>query len=148
MLRCRKGKSGHMKSSILITHENCEGSISLTRRTRNLRRPYRMLARNWKHQWLPLCLARSSRTIRIWWLVVNPIRSNWERMPSWRRSKNGPMKKPKLDNARRLRGVYFIDPEDKEFKENHWECSQEIGNADGSRCALQDMQEKQECGDP
>ena len=25
--------------------------------------------------------------------------------------------KPKLDNARRSRGIYFIDPEDKEFKE-------------------------------
>ena len=25
--------------------------------------------------------------------------------------------KPKLDNARRLRGIYFIDPEDKEIKE-------------------------------
>ena len=25
--------------------------------------------------------------------------------------------KPKLDNATRLRGIYFIDPEDKEFKE-------------------------------
>ena len=25
--------------------------------------------------------------------------------------------KPKLDNARRLRGIYFIYPEDKEFKE-------------------------------
>ena len=25
--------------------------------------------------------------------------------------------KPKLDNARRLRGIYFIDPEGKEFKE-------------------------------
>ena len=25
--------------------------------------------------------------------------------------------KPKLDNARRLRGIYFLDPEDKEFKE-------------------------------
>ena len=25
--------------------------------------------------------------------------------------------KPRLDNARRLRGIYFIDPEDKEFKE-------------------------------
>ena len=25
--------------------------------------------------------------------------------------------KPKLDNARRLRGIDFIDPEDKEFKE-------------------------------
>ena len=26
-------------------------------------------------------------------------------------------KKTKLDNARKLRGIYFIDPEDKEFKE-------------------------------
>ena len=25
--------------------------------------------------------------------------------------------KPKLGNARKLRGIYFIDPEDKEFKE-------------------------------
>ena len=28
------------------------------------------------------------------------------------------IEKPKLDSARRLRGIYFIDPEDKEFKEN------------------------------
>ena len=27
------------------------------------------------------------------------------------------IEKPNLDNARRLRGIYFIDPEDKEFKE-------------------------------
>ena len=27
------------------------------------------------------------------------------------------IEKPKLDNARKLRGIYFIDPEDKEFKE-------------------------------
>ena len=25
--------------------------------------------------------------------------------------------KPQLDNARKLRGIYFIDPEEKEFKE-------------------------------
>ena len=49
--------------------------------------------------------------------------------------------KPKLDNARRLRRIYFIDLEDKEFKETHQECSQEIGNADGSCYALQDTQE-------
>ena len=64
-----KQKSGPMKSFIKITHENCEGSISSTLRTRNLRRPSRMLARNWKHRWLPLCLAKLERTIRIvaWW---------------------------------------------------------------------------------
>ena len=37
--------------------------------------------------------------------------------------------KPKLDNARKLRGIYFIDPEDKELKETiknarkKWETS-------------------------
>ena len=43
--------------------------------------------------------------------------SQWERMPSWRRSKSGPMKKLHLENARKLRGIYFIDPQVKEFKE-------------------------------
>ena len=45
----------------------------------------------------------------------------WEKM-----GKNAKLKerqkwsheKPQLDNARKLRGIYFIDPEDKEFKEN------------------------------
>ena len=27
------------------------------------------------------------------------------------------IEKPKLDNARRLRGIFFIEPEDEEFKE-------------------------------
>ena len=34
-----------------------------------------MLARNWKHQWLPLCLAKLLRTIRIVGVVINPISS-------------------------------------------------------------------------
>ena len=38
-------------------------------------------------------------------------------MPSWRRSKGGHHGELHLDNARKLRGIYFIDPEDKEFKE-------------------------------
>ena len=37
-----KAKVGLMKSSILKTHENCEESISLTRRTRNSKKPLRM----------------------------------------------------------------------------------------------------------
>ena len=59
-----------------IMQENYEEFISSTRRTRNLRKPSRMLAGNWKHQWLPLCLAREARTIRIGRLIVNPLRSN------------------------------------------------------------------------
>ena len=38
-------------------HENCEGSMSSTLRTENLRRPSGMLVRNWKHLWLLLCPA-------------------------------------------------------------------------------------------
>ena len=34
-----------------------------------------------------------------------------------REKQKWPIEKPKLDNARRLRGIYFIDPEDMEFKE-------------------------------
>ena len=55
--------------------------------------------------------------------------------------------KPKLDNARKLRGIYFLDPEDKEFKEAI-RSARKIGNTNGSRHALQDMQEKQEWRDP
>ena len=47
----RRGKSGHLKNLNSIMHENYEEFISLTLRTRNSRRPSRMLARNWKHQW-------------------------------------------------------------------------------------------------
>ena len=47
-----------MKSSIWTTHENCEGSISLTRRIRKSSKPLRMLVRNWKHQLLLLCFVK------------------------------------------------------------------------------------------
>ena len=80
----RRGKSGRMKSSILITHENYEEFVSLTLRTRNSKRPSRMLERHWKHQWLPLCLARQARTVRIGWLVVNPMRSNQNWRVFWK----------------------------------------------------------------
>ena len=65
-------------------HENCEEFISSTLRTRNSRRPSRMLARNWKHQRLPLCLARSARTIRIVGMVINPIRSKQNLRVFWK----------------------------------------------------------------
>ena len=40
------------------TNENCEGSISLTPRTRNSKKPLRMRVRSWKHQSLLLCLVK------------------------------------------------------------------------------------------
>ena len=57
--------------------------------------------------------------------MVNPLCSLAKEMGSTDESCSNTLKerhksseeKPKLDNARRLRGIYFIDPEDKEFKE-------------------------------
>ena len=50
--------NGQLKNQSSIMLEDYEESNSLTLRTRNSKRPSRMLARNWKRQWLPLCLAR------------------------------------------------------------------------------------------
>ena len=55
---------------------------------------------------------------------------------------------PKLDNARRLRGIYFIDLEDMEFKEISLKCKKKIGNTTGSSYTLQDLQEKEAWRDP
>ena len=50
--------------------------------------------------------------------------------------------KPKLDNARKLRRIYFIDPEDKEFKETIKNARKEVGNISFSCYALQHYEEK------
>ena len=47
-----------------------------------------------------------------------------------------------LENARKLRGIYFIDPEDKELKETIKNARKEIGNIDGSCYALQNYEEE------
>ena len=73
-----------MKNLKSTTLENCEEFVSLTRRTRNLKRPSRMLARNGKHQWLPLGLARSARTISIVGTTINPIKSNQNSRVFWK----------------------------------------------------------------
>ena len=59
-----------------IMPENCEGFISSTLRTRNCKRPLRMLARNWKHRWLLLCFARQARRVSTGRPVARPMRSN------------------------------------------------------------------------
>ena len=46
-----------------------------------------------------------------------------------------------LDNARKLRGIYFIDPEDKEYKETIKNARKEIGNVSCSCYALQNYEE-------
>ena len=59
----RRSKSSRMKSSIRRTHENCEGSISLTRRIRNSKKPSRTRVRSWRHQSLLLCRVKLWRRI-------------------------------------------------------------------------------------
>ena len=46
------------------------------------------------------------------------------------------VEKPKLDNARKLRGIYFIDPDDKEFKETNKKRNEKVGTFHGSSHAL------------
>ena len=57
------------------------------------------------------------------------------------------IEKPRLDIARKLRGIYFIDPEDKEFKETIKNARKKKGNANASCYVLQDKQEQSELGD-
>ena len=42
------------------------------------------------------------------------------------------IEKPKVDNVRSLRGIYFIDPEDEEFKR----IMKNVGNSNASSNAL------------
>ena len=51
-----------MKSQNWIMSEKYEGSLSLTRRIKNPKKPPRMLAINWKHQWLLLNPAKNIRS--------------------------------------------------------------------------------------
>ena len=60
------GKHAKLKEKQKWSHEklhldnarNLRRNISLTLRTRKSKKPFRMLARNWKHLWLLLCLAK------------------------------------------------------------------------------------------
>ena len=68
------------------------------------------------YMWSGVRLTRrqlKSRPDHLWpglWIKIRRIAKLKERQ-KWSDEK------PKLDNARRLRGIYFIDPEDKDFKE-------------------------------
>ena len=45
-------------------------------------------------------------------------------------AKIGLSRNKKLDDARRLRGIYFNDPEDR-IQRDHQECMEKIGNSSG-----------------
>ena len=50
--------------------------------------------------------------------------------------------KQKLDNARRLRGIYFIDPEDKEFKETIKNARKKLETPTAPAMPWEDKQEE------
>ena len=52
----------------------------------------------------------------------------------------GKKEKPKLDNARKLRGIYFIDQDDKRVFRNYQKRKKKTGKTDGSSHALQARQ--------
>ena len=78
-------KNGHMKSPNSIMPEDYGEFISLTLRTRNSKKPSRMLARTWKRQWLLLCLAKQARNVSMERPVAKPMSSNPNMRVSWKR---------------------------------------------------------------
>ena len=86
-----EAESGQLKNQSSIMLEDYEEFISLTLRTRNSKKPSRMLARKLE---TPVGPAMHRKTCK--------------------KSKRG---ETRGENARKWRGIYFIDPEDTEFKE-------------------------------
>ena len=92
----REAENGQMKNQNSTMPEDYEEFTSLTLRTRSSKKPARMLARNRKRQWLPLCLARQARrtrvvrpvarlmrsnqNLRVFWKPVNPQECVWENL--------------------------------------------------------------------
>ena len=50
------------------------------------------------------------------------------------------IEKPKLDKASKLRGMYFTDPADEEFKKIYATCAEKVRSSDASSYALQDQE--------
>ena len=84
MLSWRRSKSGHMKNRNSIMPEDYEEFISSALKTRNSKKPWRMLAINWKHQWLPLSLVRQARRVSMGRPVAKPMNSNQNLRVFWK----------------------------------------------------------------
>ena len=84
MLSWRRNTNGPMINRNSIMPEIYEGSISSTRKTRNSKKPLRMLTRSWKCRWLLLCLARQARHVTMVRPVAKPMRSNQNLRASWK----------------------------------------------------------------
>ena len=84
MLSWGRSKNGQLKNQSSIMLGDYEESISLTVRTRNSKKPLGMPEWNWKHQWLPLCLARHARRARMGRPVARIMISNQNLRVAWK----------------------------------------------------------------
>ena len=84
MLSWGRSKNGQLKNQNSIMLEDYEESISLTLRTRSSKKPLGMIERNWKHLWLPLCLARLARRVSMIKPVARPMIPNQNLGVSWK----------------------------------------------------------------
>ena len=84
MLSWGTSRNGQLKNQSSIMLEDYEEFVSGSLRKRNAKKPSRMLGRNWKRQWLPLCLARQAGTVSMARPVVNPKRSNQNWRVFWK----------------------------------------------------------------
>ena len=75
MLSWRRDINGPMKNRNSIMPEDYEEIISLTLRTRNSKKPFGTLARNWKRRWLLLCFARQASNVSMGRPAAKPMRS-------------------------------------------------------------------------
>ena len=71
--------------------------------------------------------------------VVKDVKSSSTK----RKAQAWAIEKPKLGNARKLRGIYFIDPGDAEFKETIEKGAEKVRKINGSSYALQDQEQEQ-----
>ena len=78
-----RSRNGLLKNQSSIMLEDYEESISLTLRTRSSKKPSGMF-KKWKHQWLPLCLARHARRVSMGRPVANQMISSQNLSVSWK----------------------------------------------------------------
>ena len=86
----------------------------------------------------------TSRPDYLWPELWEKLRRNAE----LREKHKWAIEKPKLDNTRRLRGIYFIENEDKSSRKSITNARRTLETPNSSSHALQDMQEKRAWRDP
>ena len=82
--------------------------------------------------------------------VAGDVEKGCQKRRNERKSKSGLSKKPKLDNARRLRGIYFIDPADEELRKLFSKAMRklEVPMPAAMPCKIRERTNKETCHNP